>query len=81
MEKDENENSCGKIETNGNHEATNDQAHVFEEIKLEKEIIPSEKLAEKLEVFSKIEINDERRLEDLELHRKLMEEQVNKKLF
>lgn len=80
METDENENSCGKIEANGKQdcalvETTESSAPVFEEIKLNNEHIS---LDINREALPEIDINDDksRRLEDFELHRKLMEEQV-----
>lgn len=83
MEKDENENSCGKIESNGNGNEARQSLEtemtkslvVFEEIKLGDENILAEK---QREIIPEIDINDDknRRMGDFELHRKVMQEQV-----
>lgn len=72
MEKDENENSC-KAELNGKQNSFLTEAQVFQEIELTSK---TDKLPQ-VDVQPEIDNDDKaRRLEDFELHRKLMEEQV-----
>lgn len=78
MEKDENENSCVKIESNG--DATQEfvlpeSITSFRDIKADNEnVLNNSENHQK--ILPKIDINDIKRMEDFELHRKILEEQV-----
>lgn len=77
MEKDENENSC-KAELNGKQPSFQTEAQVFEEIILQSK---TDELSQVKDLQPEIDFNNDdkaKRLEDFELHRKLMEEQVKK---
>lgn len=83
LEKDENQNSCEKVETNGNSDRlmenlNEESSQIFEEIKLENQNV--DKHLKTQFDLPEIDIKEDKikRLEDFELHRKLMEEQVGK---
>jgi hypothetical protein len=85
LEKDENENSCEKVATNGISEhllgnSEEVQTQVFEEIQLETRHVDEEQPKTHREL-PEIDIGGDdkaKKFEDFELHRKLMEEQVDR---